>query len=144
MEIETAESAEERGVSQRKISENEIAEIVIGCAIRVHKKLGPGLLESPYAECLGYEILKAGLFLEKQKPLPLIYEDVKMDCGYRLDLKVERKVIIEVKAVDGLNDIHLAQVLTYLRLSECKLGLLINFNVLRLKDGGIRRVVNNL
>ncbi len=102
------------------------------------------MLESPDEEYLGYEILKSGLFLERQKPLPLIYEEVKMDCGYRLDLKVERKAIIEVKATEGLNDIHLAQVLTYLRLSECKLGLLINFNVLRLKDGGIRRVVNNL
>lgn len=123
--------------------ENEISEIIIGCAINVHKSLGPGLLESAYEECLYYETKKSGLLIEKQKALPLVYEEVKLDCGYRVDLLVENKVIVEIKSVEALNDIFLAQVLTYLRLSNCKLGLLINFNVIRLKEG-IRRVVNKL
>lgn len=123
--------------------ENELSEIVIGCAIKVHKKLGPGLLESAYEECLYYEIKKTELKVEKQKTLPLVYEEVKLDCGYRIDLLVDNKLIVELKAVDALNDVYLAQVLTYLRLSNCKLGLLINFNVGKLKDG-IRRIVNNL
>jgi GxxExxY protein len=123
--------------------ENELSEIIIGSAIKVHKALGPGLLESTYEECLNYELKKSGLKVDKQKALPLVYEEIKLDCGYRIDLIVENKVIIEVKSVEALNDIFLAQVLTYLKLSNCKLGLLINFNVLRLKDG-IKRVVNNL
>lgn len=125
------------------MNENEISKIVIGCALRVHSTLGPGLLESSYGACLHYELLKAGFFVEVQKPLPLIYESVKLECGYRIDLMVERTVILEIKAVEALNDLHLAQVLTYLKLSGCKLGILMNFNVLHLKDG-IRRVVNNL
>jgi GxxExxY protein len=123
--------------------ENEISEKIIGCSIEVHKSLGPGLLESAYLECLYYELKKAGLKVEKQKPLPLIYKEVKLDAGYRLDLIVENKVVVEVKSVDCLNDIHVAQVLTYLKLSGCKLGLLVNFNVLRLTDG-LRRLVNKL
>lgn len=123
--------------------ENEISEKIIGCAIEVHKALGPGLLESAYLECLFYEIEKTGLKVEKQKPLPLIYKEVKLDAGYRLDLIVENKVIIEVKSIESLNDIHIAQVLTYMKLSGCKLGLLMNFNVLRLKDG-LKRLVNKL
>jgi GxxExxY protein len=123
--------------------ENELSEIIIGCAIRVHKSLGPGLLESAYEECLFYELQKTGLQVVKQKALPLVYEEVKLDCGYRVDLLVENKVIVEIKSVEALNDIFLAQVLTYLRLSNCKLGLLINFNVNKLKEG-IRRIVNNL
>jgi GxxExxY protein len=123
--------------------ENQISEKVIGCAIKVHKELGPGLLESSYQECLYYELVQSGLYAEKQKPLPLIYRGVQMDCGYRLDLIIENKVIVEVKSVEALNDIFMAQVLTYLKISECKLGLLINFNVLKLKDG-IRRIVNKL
>jgi len=119
---------------------NELASKAIVCSLTVHKALGPGLLESAYQECLYYEMNKAGLWVEKQKPLPLIYEEVKLDCGYRVDLIVEGKLIIEMKSVDALNDIHLAQVLTYLKLSRCKLGLLINFNVVLLKDG-IRRVI---
>lgn len=119
---------------------NELATKTIGCSLTVHKSLGPGLLESAYQECLHYELVKAGLWVEKQRPLPLVYEEVKLDCGYRVDLIVEGRLIIEVKAVDALNDIHLAQVLTYLKLSRCKLGLLINFNVVLLKDG-IRRVI---
>ena len=122
--------------------ENEISEKIIGCAIEVHKILGPGLLESAYEECLFYEIFQTGLRVEKQKPLPLIYKEIKLEIGYRLDLIVENKVIIEVKSVDALNDIHIAQVLTYLKVSGCKLGLLVNFNVLKVKDG-IKRLVNN-
>ncbi|MCW3085776.1 MAG: GxxExxY protein [Bacteroidetes bacterium] len=125
------------------MKENEIAKKVIGCAINVHKTLGPGLLESSYEECLVYEIKKAGMQVERQKPLPLIYQEIKMEIGYRIDLLVENKVIIEIKAVEGLNDIHLAQILTYLKLSDCKLGLLMNFNVTKVVDG-IKRVVNNL
>jgi len=125
------------------MTENEISEKIIGCAIQVHRELGPGLLESSYQECLYFELLQSGLFVEKQKALPLVYKEVKLECGYRLDLIVENKVIIEVKSVEMLNDIHLAQVLTYLKLSECKLGLLMNFNVVLLKSG-IKRIVNKL
>jgi len=123
--------------------ENEISEKIIGCAIQVHRELGPGLLESSYKECIYYELVQSGLLVEKQKPLPLVYKEVKLECGYRIDLIVERKVIVEVKAVEALNDIHLAQVLTYLKLSKVKLGLLMNFNFTLLKSG-IKRVVNNL
>lgn len=125
------------------MTEDELSNIVIGLAIKVHKNLGPGLLESAYKECLFYEIQKAGLFVEKEKPMPLIYEEVKLDVGYRLDLIVENKLVIDTKSVEALNDVHLAQVITYLKLSGCKLGLLINFNVTKLVNG-IRRVVNNL
>ena len=121
--------------------ENEIAKIVIEKAIKVHKELGPGLLEKTYEECLFYELEKSGLFVEKQKPLPLVYEEIKLEVGYRVDLMVENKFIIEIKSVEALNDVHLAQILTYLRLSGCKLGLLINFNVKYLKTG-IKRVIN--
>lgn len=120
--------------------ENDLATQVIGAAITVHKSLGPGLLESAYKECLWYELTKNGLYVEKEKPLPLVYEEVRLECGYRLDLLVEGKLIVEIKAVEVLNDVHLAQVLTYLKISGNKLGLLINFNVLKVKDG-IRRVI---
>jgi len=105
--------------------------------------LGPGLLESAYQECLCYELAKTGLKVEKQKPLPLVYQAIKLECGYRIDIMIESKLILEIKSVESLTDIHLAQLLTYLRLKHCKLGMLLNFNVLRLKDG-IKRVVNNL
>ncbi len=124
-------------------TENEIARIIVNAAFRIHSNLGPGLLESSYEECLFYEITKAGLHVEKQKPLPLMYEGVILEVGYRVDLIVEGKVVVEVKSVDGLNDVHLAQILTYLKLSGCKLGLLINFNVSLIKNG-IRRVVLGL
>jgi GxxExxY protein len=124
------------------LDENELSNIVIGLAIKVHKVLGRGLLESAYRESLFYEIKKAGLNVEKEKPMPLIYEEVKLDIGYRIDLLIEKKLVLELKSVDALNDVHLAQILTYLKLSDCKLGLLINFNVAILKNG-IRRVVNN-
>ena len=122
------------------MTENELSNVVIGLAIKVHKNLGPGLSESAYKECLFYEIREAGLFVEKEKPMPLIYEDVKLDVGYRLDLLVENKLVIDTKSVEALNDVHLAQVLTYLKLSKCKLGLLINFNVKLLK-AGIKRAI---
>lgn len=125
------------------MTENEIANKVIGAAIEVHKVLGPGLLESAYKECLFYKIGKSGMWIEKEKPMPLIFEEVKLDCGYRMDLLVERKLVIEIKSVDALNDIHLAQTLTYLKLGNYKLGLLINFNVVLLKMG-IKRIVNGL
>ena len=123
------------------MTENEISKIVFESALKVHKALGPGLLESAYEECLFYELKKSNLKVEKQKALPLIYEEVKLDVGYRIDLMIEDKFIIEVKSVETLNDVHLAQVLTYLRLSDCRLGLLINYNVKLLKEG-VRRVIN--
>jgi GxxExxY protein len=123
--------------------ENDISDKIIGAAIYVHRALGPGLLESAYKECLYYRLLKDGLSAEKEKPMPLIFEEVRLDCGYRIDILVERKVVIEVKSVDALNDVHLAQTLTYLKVGGFKLGLLINFNVSLLKDG-IRRVANHL
>ncbi|MBU1101379.1 MAG: GxxExxY protein [Bacteroidetes bacterium] len=120
--------------------DNELTSKIIGLAIEVHKELGPGLLESAYEECLYYELTKSGLYVEKQKPMPLVYHDVKLDCGYRIDLMVEKKVVVEVKSVEALNDVHMAQVLTYLKLSGCKLGLLMNFNVAKLKSG-IKRLI---
>jgi len=125
------------------MTENEISNKIIGIAIDVHKSLGPGLLESAYKECLFYKIQKENFTVVKEKALPLVFEEVKLDCGYRLDLLVENKLVIEIKSVEALNDIHLAQTLTYLKLGNYKLGLLINFNVVLLKNG-IKRVVNNL
>jgi len=120
---------------------NGITKNIIGAAIQVHSALGPGLLESAYEACLAFELGKRQLRAEQQKPLPLVYEQVKLDCGYRIDLLVEGSVVVEVKSVDALAPIHEAQVITYLKLSGCKLALLINFNVPVLKDG-IRRFVN--
>lgn len=125
------------------ITENEISTKIIGAAINVHTVLGPGLLESAYKECLYYELIQSGLYVEKEKPMPLIFKDVKLEIGYRIDLLVENKVVIEIKSVESLNDVHLAQTLTYLKLGNYKLGLLMNFNSFRIKDG-IRRVVNQL
>jgi len=125
------------------LTENELSHVVIGCAINVHSALGPGLLESAYEACLRYELIKSGLRVEAQKPLPLVYHTVKLECGYRVDLLVEQKLIIEVKAMEPLAEIHFAQVLTYLRLSDLRLALLLNFNVVHMKDG-IRRIVNKL
>ena len=120
---------------------NDITEAVIGAAIVVHKELGPGLLESAYEACLAYELAEKGLKIERQKGLPLRYRGVLLDCGYRLDLLVESQVVVEVKAVEKIELIHEAQLLSYLKLSKCPLGLLINFNVEVLKNG-IRRLVN--
>jgi GxxExxY protein len=125
----------------KTMTENEISKIVFECALKVHSVLGPGLLESAYEECLFYELKKSDLKVEKQKSLPLIYEDVKLDVGYRIDIIVENKFIIEIKAVENLNEVHMAQLLTYLKLSNCKLGFIINFNVKLLKDG-IKRIIN--
>ena len=122
---------------------NQHSREIIGLAIKVHCDLGPGLLESSYKECLFYKINQSGLFVEKEKAMPLIFEEVKLDCGYRVDLLVEKKFVIEIKSVEYLNEIHLAQTLTYLKLGNYKLGLLINFNEVLLKNG-VRRVVNNL
>ena len=125
------------------MTENELSHLVVGCAMRVHSALGPGLLESAYEACLQFELIKSGLRVEAQKPLPLVYESVKLECGYRVDLLVESKLIIEVKSIGALAEIHFAQVLTYLRLSNLRLALLLNFNVVHMKDG-IRRIVNKL
>ena len=131
----------EKKKKEKKMKENDISGKIIGCAIEVHKALGPGLLESAYEECLYYELLMAGLKVEKQKPLPVVYKEVKLDAGYRIDLLVENSVVVELKSVDAINDVHVAQVLTYLKLSGCKLGLLMNFNVVKLVDG-IKRLKN--
>ncbi|MFA4923674.1 MAG: GxxExxY protein [Ignavibacteriaceae bacterium] len=120
--------------------ENEISKIILDCAFKVHTALGPGLLESAYRECLAYELKKSGLIVEKEKPIPLVYEEVKMDCGYRIDLLVENKVVIELKVVEAFNDVHIAQTLTYMRLAGCKLGLLLNFYTKSLKNG-IKRLI---
>lgn len=121
--------------------ENEISEKIIGKAIEVHKSLGPGLLESAYRECLYYELLKEGLYVEKEKPMPIVYKEIKLDHGYRIDLLVNQKVVVELKTVEAFTDVHLAQVLTYLRFGNYKLGLLINFHVTALKNG-IKRIIN--
>lgn len=125
------------------MTENELSSIIIGAAIEVHTELGSGLLESVYERCLFHELKEIGLEVERQVDLPVIYKDCCLNAGFRLDLLIQNKVIIEVKAVKELSDIHLAQTMTYLRLSNTKLGLLINFNETRLKHG-IKRVVNNL
>ncbi|MBU1013776.1 MAG: GxxExxY protein [Bacteroidetes bacterium] len=123
------------------MTENELSKIIIGCAIEVHKNLGPGLLESAYQECLYYELKQLGLKVQKEKPMPIIYKEVKLDHGYRIDLLVEEKVVVEIKTVETLNDVHTAQVLTYLKLGNYKLGLLLNFHVAILKNG-IKRLIN--
>jgi len=122
------------------MSENEITEQVLKAAFKVHTELGPGLLESPYKECLYYELIQNGFFVEKEKPMPLIYHEVKLDIGYRLDLLVEKKVVVEIKVAEAFTDVHIAQVLTYLKLSKCKVGLLLNFKVASMKSG-IKRLM---
>jgi GxxExxY protein len=122
--------------------DNRITSLVIGMAMRVHSRLGFGLLESAYEACLAYELTKAQLRYERQKPIPVLYDEVRIDVGYRLDLLVEGRVIVETKAVDSIAPIHVAQVLTYLRLSGCRVGLIINFNVLHLRHG-IKRLVQD-
>ncbi|GAB4287379.1 MAG: GxxExxY protein [Marinilabiliales bacterium] len=121
--------------------ENVITEKIIGCAIEVHKQLGPGLLESAYEECLYYELQNAGLNVKKQLALPLVYKEIKLDAGYRIDLLVENKVIVEIKSVDALAEIHKAQLMTYMKLANIKVGLLMNFNVTKLKDGIVRWII---
>jgi GxxExxY protein len=121
--------------------ENELAAIVFKQGMVVHKTLGPGLLESAYEECLYYLLRKENLTMERQKGMPLVFQEVRMAIGYRVDLLIERKLIVEIKSVESLTDVHLAQVLTYLKLSKCKLGLLINFNAALFKNG-FNRVIN--
>ena len=125
------------------MNENDIATKIIGSALEVHRRLGPGLLESTYETCLAYEIVQAGLSVQQQIALPVVYKEVKLNAGYRIDLLVEHKVIIEIKSVEALADIHTAQLLTYLKLKDLRLGLLVNFNEMLLKNG-LRRIVNNL
>ncbi|MES2874014.1 MAG: GxxExxY protein [Bacteroidota bacterium] len=125
------------------MTENEISTKIIGLAIEVHSALGPGLLESSYKECLYYKLRKSGLVVEKEKAMPVIFEGIKLECGYRIDLLVENKFVVEVKSITEIHDVHVAQTLTYLKLGNYKLGLLINFNVYRLKEG-IKRISNGL
>jgi GxxExxY protein len=125
------------------MTENEIAPKVVGVAIEVHKALGPGLLESAYQECLVYKLKQIGLLVEKEKPMPLVFEEVQLEFGYRIDILVGGKLVIEIKSVEALNNVHLAQTLTYMKLGDYKLGLSINFNVTLLKHG-IKRIINGL
>lgn len=124
-----------------EILENEVSRIAIGAAMEVHTALGPGLLERAYKECLFHKLQKLGISAEKEKSVPLIFEDVKLQCGYRIDLLVEGILVIEIKSVAAISEVHLAQTINYMKLGNYKVGLLINFNVVRLKEG-IRRVVN--
>lgn len=121
--------------------EDKLTRNIIQCAMKVHSHLGPGLLESAYKECLYYELCKAGLKVDKEMQIPVVYDEVMLDCGYRVDLCVEDEILIELKAVKCIEDIYLAQTLTYLKLTDYRVGLLINFNVERLKNG-IKRVIN--
>jgi GxxExxY protein len=125
------------------LTENQIAKIIVDKSFKVHRNLGPGLLESSYEKCLYHELRKTGLFVERQKEMPLVYDRIKLDIGYRVDMILNKKVIIEIKAVEKLTNVHIAQLLTYLKLSGCKLGILINFNSDLIKKG-IKRIVNNL
>ncbi|SHM47735.1 GxxExxY protein [Flavobacterium chilense] len=132
--------------AENLISQEELDTIsykIIGLAIEVHKQLGPGLLESAYQECLYYEIMNSGLSVEKQKALPIIYKDIKLDHGYRIDLLIENKIVIELKTVEAFTDVHFAQILTYLKLGNYPLGLLINFDSKILKNN-IKRFINTL
>ena len=124
-------------------NENEIGTVILDAAFEVHRALGPGLLESAYEHCLAFELIQRGVSVKTQVPIPLRYKEVKLDCGYRLDLLIEEKVIVEVKAIDAIHDVHLAQMLTYLKLTNCRLGYLLNFNVVLLKSG-IKRIVHQL
>lgn len=119
---------------------NLLSEKILRCAFTVQNALGPGLLESSYEECLFYELKSSGLLVEKQKALPLVYKEIHLETGYRIDLIVNKQIILEIKSVEAIADIHIAQVLTYLKLSKCRLGLLLNFNVPSLKLG-IRRFI---
>lgn len=139
----TAENAEKAAENAEKERINGLTEIIIAGAIEVHRTLGPGLLESTYEACLAAELQKRGLGVECQKPLPVTYKGVRVDCGYRIDLLVEGKVIVELKSVQSLDPVHQAQVLSYLKQSGCTVGLLINFNVTMLKQG-LKRFVNGL
>ncbi|MBX3483628.1 GxxExxY protein [Phenylobacterium sp.] len=125
------------------MDENLIGERILGCALRVHRALGPGLLEGAYEACLAYELTKSGLAFQRQMPMPVTYDGVQIELGYRLDLLVENLVVVEVKAVEKLTDVHRAQILSYLKLGRYRLGYLLNFNVKMFKDG-IARIANGL
>ncbi len=125
------------------MNENEISKILVDCCFKVHTELGPGLLESVYEEVLSYEIIKRGLNLERQKGIPVVYDNLRMEIGFRADIIVENKVIIELKSIEAIAPVHSKQLLTYLKLTGMKLGLLVNFNEALIKDG-IKRIVNNL
>ena len=124
------------------MSDHELTGLVLKEALYVHSKLGPGLLESVYEKCLAFRLIKAGLAIEIQKPIPLVFDEVHLECGFRCDLLIENRLLIEIKAVEAINDIHYAQVITYLKLAKVELGLILNFNVLKLKDG-IKRMIND-
>ena len=123
--------------------ENRLTSQIIGAAIEVHRQLGPGLLESSYETCLAYELEARGLTIERQKPLPIVYKEIHLEHGYRIDLLVNQLVVVELKVVEAITAVHEAQMLSYLKFSGCKVGLLINFNVALLKDGGIRRFIRS-
>ncbi|MEP7264908.1 MAG: GxxExxY protein [Bacteroidota bacterium] len=123
------------------LTENDIAKHVFECAMQIHKDLGPGLLENVYLECLAFKLYKKGFMIEKQKVVPIVFEEMRIESGFRIDIHIENKLIVEVKSVDALQDIHAAQMLTYLKLTGNKLGLIINFNTVLLKDG-YKRVIN--
>ena len=142
MRNEKEESNATSGCRRTRDQLNDITSQIIGAAIEVHRELGPGLLESAYEACLFHELTRQGLKVERQKALPVSYKDIRLESGYRIDLLVENAVIVELKAVERMEPIHEAQMLCYLRLSGCKVGLLINFNVKVLKEG-VRRIVND-
>ena len=125
------------------MDENQLSNLIIGCAIEVHKILGPGLLESAYENCLAYELSQNGVTILQQVPMPIVYKDVRLDHGYRMDLLVNSRVVVEVKSVEFISDVHEAQLLTYLKLGDYRLGLILNFNTSILKTG-IKRMVNGL
>jgi GxxExxY protein len=122
------------------MNREEIFKNILDCSFKVHSALGPGLLESAYCECLYFDLINSGLRVEKQKPIPLIYKEVKLEAGYRIDLFVDDCIVVEIKSIEALAEIHMAQILTYMKLANCKLGLLANFNVVHLKEG-IKRVI---
>lgn len=122
------------------MTENQISKSILDCAFKVHTELGPGLLEKVYQECLAFELRDIGLRVQVEKPMPLIYKEIKFECGYRIDLLGENKVVVELKVVEGFNDVHIAQTLTYMKLANCKLGLLLNFYTKSLKNG-IKRLI---
>ena len=121
---------------------NALTELIIGAALDVHRELGPGLLEQSYEACLTFELLSRGLSIERQKPLPLIYKNQRLDCGFRIDLFVEESVVVEVKAIERFERVHVAQMMSYLKFTDCRVGLLLNFNVALLARDGLKRVVN--
>jgi GxxExxY protein len=129
--------------AKKGMTENELSKIIVDACFQVHRELGPGLFESVYEECLYYELVQRGLLVERQKEIPVFYKEVKMEIAFRADLIVEKKVIVEIKSQEGIAPVHQKQLLTYLRLTDTKLGLLVNFNEALIKDG-IQRIVNNL